>query len=206
MYYHVLVLLLYVFLCITMCCHVVLCTTTSYVLLCTIAYSYNNVILCIVMYLCYYVFQCITLYYYASPQYTNNRVPCRVMSNERIPSVYVYKGSAGCLPAPMLRKGKYTSVPSRVITLEQVDISTPFDLSTNRIRSMPTGAGERQCRVSRVGSWISIYWQSTGSTPCTGLEAASTTSTWPTYVRPTLCLLNNMETRRIALHQRGEAR
>ena len=31
----------------------------------------------------------------------------------------------GCLPAPMLRIGKYSSVPSRVIMFEQVDINKP---------------------------------------------------------------------------------
>ena len=72
----------------------------------------------------------------------------------------------------------------------------------------PWGASQRARAVrkisslGRVGSWISIYC---GSTPCTGLEAASTASTWPTYVRPTLCLLTHMETHRIAPHQRGEA-
>ena len=65
----------------------------------------------------------------------------------------------------------------------------------------------RMIGIIRVGSWISIYWQysCTGSTPSTGFETASTASTWPTYVRPTLCLLNHMETHRIAPHQRGEA-
>ena len=53
----------------------------------------------------------------------------------------------GCLPAPMLRIGKYTSVPSGVIMFKQVDINAPLDLVTNRIRSMPSGAGQRQCRV-----------------------------------------------------------
>ena len=43
----------------------------------------------------------------------------------------------------MLRIGNYTSVPSRVITFKQVDINVSFNLITNRIRSMPSGAGKK---------------------------------------------------------------
>ena len=48
----------------------------------------------------------------------------------------------------MLRIGKQTPVPSRVITFKEVDINVPFDLGTNGIRALPSGAGKRYCRVS----------------------------------------------------------
>ena len=50
----------------------------------------------------------------------------------------------------MLRIGKYTSVRSRVITSKQVNINSPLDPATNRIRSMPSGArkSNAECRLS----------------------------------------------------------
>ena len=61
----------------------------------------------------------------------------------------------GCLPASMLRIGKYTSAPIRDYFFGS-NISTSFDLSTNRIRSMLSGAGKRQCRVSALSFCICL--------------------------------------------------
>ena len=41
----------------------------------------------------------------------------------------------------MLRIGTFTSVPSRVITVKQVDTNAPFDLVTNSLRVMPRSSG-----------------------------------------------------------------
>ena len=43
----------------------------------------------------------------------------------RFKSICIQGLRMGCLPAPMLRIGKYSSVPSRVIMFEQVDINKP---------------------------------------------------------------------------------
>ena len=72
---------------------------------------------------------------------------------ERYLKVSLYKGSARVLagnlhPCSGWGNTWYTSVPSGAITFKRVDINAPFDLVTNRIRSMPSGAGKRQCRVS----------------------------------------------------------
>ena len=60
------------------------------------------------------------------------------------------------LPAPMLRIGQYTSVPSRVITFKQIDINAPFDVVTDKIRSLPSGAGKKQCQASVLSFWICL--------------------------------------------------
>ena len=43
-----------------------------------------------------------------------------------------------------------------MITFEGVDINAPFGLFTDRIRSMPRGAGTRQCRVSVLSFCICL--------------------------------------------------
>ena len=58
-----------------------------------------------------------------------------------------------CLPAPMLRIGKYNSVPSRVILFKQVDINAPFDLIANGIGAMPS----KWCREKAMPSFSSQY-------------------------------------------------
>ena len=57
----------------------------------------------------------------------------------------------------MLRIEKYTSVPYCVIGLKQVDMNANFDLVTNSIRAMPSGAGKRQCRVSVLSFCICVH-------------------------------------------------
>ena len=63
--------------------------------------------------------------------------------------MYMYtRAPHGCLPAPMLRIGKYTLVPSRVTTFMEVDINVSFDLVTNGTRALPSDAGKRHCLPS----------------------------------------------------------
>ena len=57
--------------------------------------------------------------------------------------IEVTRAPHGCLPAPMLLIGKYTSGPSRVIPFKEVDKNVPFELVTNRIRALPSGAEKK---------------------------------------------------------------
>ena len=95
-----------------------------------------------------------------TPQYNSGRSPkiwvgyiyiC-ILYKKLYRYIYIYiytRAPHGCLPAPMLRIGKYTpAVPSRVITFEEVEINVPFDLVTNRIRARPSDAEKRYYLVS----------------------------------------------------------
>ena len=62
----------------------------------------------------------------------------------------------GCLPASMLRTEKYSLVPSRVMAINEVDMNVSFDLVTNKIGALTSGAGKRHCQVSIFSSRICL--------------------------------------------------